>query len=415
VRPNGYPIKALGDVCEYRPPKSEAKARLRESDLVTFLPMEDLGIDQKYVIGRQKKTLGDVGGSYTYFAEGDVLLAKITPCFQNGKLGIARDLDNSVGFGSSEYIVLRPGKQLDAEYLYYFLSREDFRHEGRSRMGGSVGQQRVPVDFVLGERLLLPPLPEQHRIVAILDKAFAAIATAKTNAEKNLQNALALFESRVESIFTRRGKGWIARRLGDVVTRLTNGYVGPTRNIYHDSGVPYLLARHVKNNRLAFDGRTFISDEFNRKNKKSVLKAGDVLLVQSGHIGHSAVVTEEHEGHNCHAMIVMTPVTDALIGQFLSLFFLSSGMKRKFEEIKSGSTVPHLTCGAVKELSIALPDLSTQRKVVDGLQEMHAETQRLESLYQQKLAALEALKKSLLHQAFTGQLSPVPAKALAPV
>lgn len=77
-----------------------------------------------------------------------------------------------------------------------------------------------------------------------------------------------------------------------------NGYVGPTRTIYQESGVPYLLARHVKNNRLVFDGKTFISDEFNRRNKKSMLKAGDVLLVQSGHIGHSAVVTDDHEGHN---------------------------------------------------------------------------------------------------------------------
>lgn len=77
-----------------------------------------------------------------------------------------------------------------------------------------------------------------------------------------------------------------------------NGYVGPTRTIYQESGVPYLLARHVKNNRLVFDGKTFSSDEFNRRNKKSMLKAGDVLLVQSGHIGHSAVVTDDHEGHN---------------------------------------------------------------------------------------------------------------------
>ena len=196
----------------------------------------------------------------------------------------------------------------------------------------------------------------------------------------------------------------ITAKVSDVVTRLTNGYVGPTRNIYHESGVPYLLARHVKNNRLLFDGRTFITDEFNRKNKKSMLKADDVLLVQSGHIGHSAVVTKAHEGHNCHAMIVITPVKGAFIGSFLSLFFNSSGMKQKFQEIRSGSTVPHLTCGEVKELTVALPDLTTQHRIVDHSRELEAETQYLESLYQRKLAALDALKKSLLHQAFRGQL-----------
>lgn len=192
--------------------------------------------------------------------------------------------------------------------------------------------------------------------------------------------------------------------MGDVVTRLTNGFVGPTRNIYHESGIPYLLARHVKNNRLLFDGKTFISDEFNRKNKKSMLKAGDVLLVQSGHIGHSAVVTEEHEGHNCHAMIVITLVEGAFIGPFLSLFFNSSGMKQRFQEIRSGSTVPHLTCGEVKELTVALPDLATQQRLVEHSREINEETLRLARLYERKLAAMKALKKSLLHQAFTGQL-----------
>ena len=194
------------------------------------------------------------------------------------------------------------------------------------------------------------------------------------------------------------------QRLGDVVSRLTNGFVGPTRNIYHESGVPYLLARHVKNNRLLFDGRTFISDEFNRKNKKSMLKAGDVLLVQSGHIGHSAVVTEEHEGHNCHAMIVISPVDGAFIGPFLSLFFNSSGMKEKFQEIRSGSTVPHLTCGEVRELKIPLPDLAAQHRLVAHSRELDQETQSLESLYTRKLAALDELKQSLLQQAFSGKL-----------
>jgi len=296
---------------------------------------------------------------------------------------------------------LVPGPQLVYKFLYYYLTSIvellDSLGTGatfRELSGGKLKEVSVPV----------PPLAEQQRIVDALDEAFSGLATAQAHAEKNLQNARELFESHLQSVFSQRGRGWVDRRLGDVVTRLTNGYVGPTRNIYQKTGVPYLLARHVKSNRLAFDGKTFVSDEFNRKNKKSMLKAGDVLLVQSGHIGHAAVVTPEHEGHNCHAMIVMTPVSDALIGPFLSLFFLSSGMKQKFEEIRSGSTVPHLTCGAVKELTVALPELRIQRRLVDSLKEIQTEIQRLESLYEHKQVALVALKKSLLHQAFNGSL-----------
>ena len=103
-------------------------------------------------------------------------------------------------------------------------------------------------------------------------------------------------------------------------------------------------------------------------------------------------------------MIVITAVEGAFIGPFLSLFFNSSGMKQKFQEIRSGSTVPHLTCGEVRELTVALPNLATQQCLVDHSRELDEETQRLARLYERKHAALEALKKSLLHQAFSGGL-----------
>lgn len=158
-------------------------------------------------------------------------------------------------------------------------------------------------------------------------------------------------------------------RLADVVNRLTNGYVGPTRDIYVEQGLPYLLARHVREGRLTFDRQTFVSAAFNDKNKKSKLKAGDVLLVQSGHIGHSAVVGTDHEGHNCHAMIVLSPTPELLCGEFLSYFFNSPEMRQEFEALRSGSTVPHLTCAAVRELLVPLPPIEVQRRIVSTLDE----------------------------------------------
>lgn len=196
-------------------------------------------------------------------------------------------------------------------------------------------------------------------------------------------------------------KGWTTKRLGDVVTRLTNGYVGPTRDIYLESGVPYLLARHVKDNKLDFDGRTFVSPAFNEKHKKSRLKAGDVLLVQSGHIGHSAVVSEAHEGHNCHAMIVISPVAGVLSGPFLSLHFNSPQTRRKFDEIRSGSTVPHLTCGAVKEMQIPVPPLAEQQRIVGVLDEAFAGIATAQANAERNLQNARALFESHLQSVFT--------------
>jgi type I restriction enzyme S subunit len=178
--------------------------------------MEDLGIDDKFVRATQAKPLSAVEGSYTYFADGDVLLAKITPCFENGKLGIAANLTNGIGFGSSEYIVFRPDTALNREYLYYYLSRETFRVEGAARMSGAVGHKRVAKEFIEGYPIPIPPLSEQRRIVGILDEAFEGIAAAKVSAEKNLQNARALFESHLQSVFTQRGKGWVDRQLASL-------------------------------------------------------------------------------------------------------------------------------------------------------------------------------------------------------
>ena len=157
------------------------------------------------------------------------------------------------------------------------------------------------------------------------------------------------------------------RRLGDLVERLTNGFVGPTRDIYVEKGVPYLLARHVRDGQLSFDGLTFVSAAFNEAHKKSKLKRGDVLVVQSGHIGHTALVGVAHEGHNCHAMIVVTPKPEILDGRFLSYYFNSPNVREWIEAIRSGSTVPHLTCTAVRELSVPTPPLAEQHRIAGTL------------------------------------------------
>jgi type I restriction enzyme S subunit len=165
----GWETKRLDEVCQIKPPKSEAKNHLKDDDFVSFAPMEYLGINQKYLKSPIKKKLDTVVGSYTYFAEGDVLLAKITPCFENGKLGIAKNLVNGIGFGSSEYIVMRPYPTVDKEFLYYFLLRQSFRDEGAQQMFGAVGQKRVSKEFIESYPICFPSIPNQKDIVKKLD------------------------------------------------------------------------------------------------------------------------------------------------------------------------------------------------------------------------------------------------------
>lgn len=178
--------KSIKELCVIKPPKSETK-KLKETDLVSFMPMEALGINQKNATANQTKNLKSVAGSYTYFANDDVLMAKITPCFENGKLGIARELVNGIGFGSSEYVVFRTKEMLNNEWLYYFLSQSTFRNEGAKHMSGAVGHKRVTKEFIENTEIPLPNINEQLKFVRSFDslKKFTSEIAGNSNIKLN--------------------------------------------------------------------------------------------------------------------------------------------------------------------------------------------------------------------------------------
>ena len=306
---------------------------------------------------------------------------------------ILKFIDFSFVLGADGTKIIKPKSFIDSKFFYYFLEANPVQSKGYSRHYRFLKELKINV----------PPIATQQKIVAKLDAIFAEIDTATAAAEANANNAEALYQSYLTKVFDTNENSKL-HKLDDVVTRLTNGYVGATKNIYLDSGVPYLLARHVKSNVLTFDNRTFISQEFNTKNKKSILKKDDVLLVQSGHIGHSAVVPEEHVGHNCHAMIVITTVKEVLSGDFLSLYFQSNKMKNLFEDMRTGSTIKHLNCGDVKLLMIPIPDLDIQIKIIDEAKKIQKNVELIRSNMLSKVNQLKILKQSILQKAFSGEL-----------
>lgn len=323
-------------------------------------------------------------------------------CFIVSRFGISAEC---VRYVSGRFFLNDSGLSVHTksdEVLQEFLDRYLLAKQGAIyALSRGTAQRNLDVPLFRALPVSYPKsLEEQWRIVAMLDETFAAIATATANAEKNLSNARAL-PSAALAHFDVAAEAKL-RRLGDIADRLTNGYVGPISNVYVENGVPYLLARHVRDDVLEFDGRTFITEAFNQASKKSILLAGDVLLVQSGHIGHSAVVPPEHAGHNCHAMIVITPKHE-LLGEYLSAYFNSLQGRQATAKIRSGSTVPHLTCKEVRELLIPVPNRSAQKAVVDKYRTILKESATLSDLYKRKLYSLEAFKRALLQRAFSGK------------
>ncbi len=194
--------KKLGEIMEIKPSKREAKEKLSDNDLVSFLPMEDLGVCANEIKPEKEKPLKDVSGSYTYFADNDVLLAKITPCFENGKLGIAKKLKNGIGFGSSEYIVFRSPENIAPEFLYYFLSRKSLREEGKKYMSGAVGHKRVSKDWIANYLFSFPQSKEaQQTIVRQLDTMRAKTQKLEEMYQKKIDDLDELKKSILQKAF----------------------------------------------------------------------------------------------------------------------------------------------------------------------------------------------------------------------
>jgi type I restriction enzyme S subunit len=401
---SGWATKTLADVSQIKPPKAEARRLLVGTDLVSFVPMENLGIDLKVFSPTQQKPLDEVTGSYTYFADGDVLLAKITPCFENGKLGIAANLTNGVGFGSSEYIVFRPGKSLDKEWLYYFLSQESFRKENAERMSGAVGHKRVSKEFIESYPIPVPPLPEQRRIVEILDEAFDGIATAKANSEQNLQNARALFESHLQSVFAQSENGWVEKSLEELGTITSSKRI--YKSEYVTSGVPFYRTKEIKQlaNSREITTELFISETRYNEIKASfgVPKQGDILLTAIGTIGEIYVVEGDDDFYFKDGNVLWLKEFISINPHFLKYVLMA--FVESLNKMAHGAAYSALPIQRLNAHRIFVPTLKEQEAIVTQLDGLREDSQRLESIYQQKLAALDALKKSLLDKAFTGEL-----------
>jgi type I restriction enzyme S subunit len=268
----------------------------------------------------------------------------------------------------------------------------------------------------------LPDVAEQTRIAEFLDRETAKIDGLVAE-QRRLMELLKEKRQAVISHAVTRGLNpkaplkpsgiewlgdvpahWDVRRVSSVSTKITNGYVGPTRDILTDNGIRYLQSLHIKNNQIRFDEPYFVSEEWSNRHSKSILEAGDVLVVQTGDIGQVTVVTEEFAGCNCHALIIVAPVRSIIDGSWISWVLNSDYGLHSLLSIQTGALHPHLNCGEVKDVAIPLPSLPEQRKIVSHiLEEVHA-FDTLTAEAQRAIDLLQERRTALISAAVTGQI-----------
>lgn len=193
-----FGVEKIEKISDIWPQKSKVK---NFSGNVSFVPMKDLNEKQKFFEAKEIKNISEVYKWYTYFENDDVLLAKVTPCFENWKSWVAKNLENWIWFGSSEFYVFRCSEKILPEFLYYKISSDKFLKEWKENMAGAVGLQRVQKKFLENLQIPLPPLPNQQEIVEKLDKIFAKNSELKNFYEKNLKNLEELKQSILKQAF----------------------------------------------------------------------------------------------------------------------------------------------------------------------------------------------------------------------
>lgn len=309
---------------------------------------------------------------------------------------VLKYVDFDFVLGADGVKILQPREFLLPKFFFYQLQTANLDSLGYARHYKLLKELEIAY----------PGRPEQQRIVTILDEAFDGIATAKATAEKNLQNARALFESYLNAVYLGRGAdAWPTRRLGDVFE------VGSSKRIHErdwsPSGVPFYGGKEIV--QLAKFGHAvsnaYISEQkyHDYALKYDMPKPGDILITARGTIGVGYVVQKSDKFYYKDGNIISMRAKEAANPHYLLYAFRSNALADQLGDL-SGTTVTHLPLEKAKELLLRMPEIDIQNAMVERTMEFEGETQRLESIYQQKLAALETLKKSLLHRAFSGEL-----------
>lgn len=403
----GWRVVPLGKLVEIRPTKRETRIRLKPDQPVSFVPMEDLKEIQRNFAPKQVRPLSEVYGGYTYFAEDDVLLAKITPCFENGKLSVARGLKNGVGFGSSEFMVLRCDTKLDPDYLFYFLSRDVFRENGKGRMTGAVGHKRVPPEFVQSQELPLPPLDEQKRIVAVLDEAFEGLSRARANAEANLADTMELNAVAADAVLYEHAPG---ERIGSLAELFGPVSTGPFGSILHQSDyvenqTPLVNPAHILNGRIVPDFRKTIGNEALQRLGSYRLRQGDIVLGRRGEMGRCAVVGETEEGWLCGTGSFFIRPKSSDNPDYVAAMIRSRSFVKKLEVMASGATVQNISNKDLGLMQMSLPPREVQDERMTRIALFYEKSDDLSRLFKARLSELDTLRQSLLQKAFSGELT----------
>ncbi len=461
--PDGWIWTAIGEVCAVNPGMVRPE-HLPDGTPVSFVPMAAVDDIKGAITAPQPRAIGEVWRGYTRFAEDDVIFAKITPCMENGKAAVAKNLVNGIGLGSTEFHVLRCQDGVLPQWVYHFVRQSSFRKDAAARMTGTAGQLRVPAAFMREAQIPLAPLPEQHRIVEAietqftrLDAAVAALQHARTTLQRYKASVLkAACEGRLvpteaelaraegcayepadvllQRILAERRARWEASDPGKPyrepappdtsdLPKLSEGWVwvaveqigdvrlGRQRSPEHHQGPymrPYLRAANA-----TWSG-VDLSDvkEMNFPPKIAGnyrLQKGDILLAEASgsqnEVGKPFTWNEQILDCCFQNTLIRVRLWNLPPG-FVHLHFLRDALSGRFGRVAKGIGIHHLGADRLSVFPIAFPPLAEQHRIVEEVDRRLSVVAALQDAIEANLARAGRLRQSILKRAFEGRLVP---------
>jgi type I restriction enzyme S subunit len=411
----------LGEVADLNPKLPEAKIPKDES-VVQFIPMKLV----EEVSGRfhltETRKYKEVKKGYTTFLDNDVLFAKVTPCMENGKIARVHGMLNGVGFGSTEFHVLRPTAAVDAKYLTHFVVQDRFRNEAERSMTGAVGLRRVPKQFIENHEIPLPPLATQQAIVAKieelfseLDKGIESIKLAQqllktyrqsvlwagtsgmlTGTHKTYLNTITIGEP------SARNANWQTVKLVEAA-KLESGHTPrkDTPAYWKDGDVYWLSLQDIR----ALDGK--IATDTKYKTNKLGIENSSARLLPIGTVCFCRDISVGYVTIMGKIMSTTQHFANWICGENLNNTFLMYCFMASRDSLirqGQGTTVKTIYMPELKEMRIQLPPLAEQQAIVAAIESRLSVADQLEATLAQSLQQAEALRQSVLKQAFEGRL-----------
>jgi type I restriction enzyme S subunit len=435
--PEDWTLTTIGEACQVNPPKPPPNS-LQANAPVTFVPMCAVEAESGGIAHPQQRAFAEVRDGYTAFREGDVIVAKITPCMENGKAAVGRGLTNGLGFGSSEFHVLRPTCAVLADFVYHYVRQEAFRTAAQAEMTGSVGQRRVPAACIADASLPVPPLAEQIRLLA----AVQALLEQAAGARRRLARIPPIIASFRQSVLAAACSGrltaawreehpcagsvdtnepptddvpevppaWSVSSVEDLCSAIAD-CPHTTPRWTHDGAI-CARTSSFRAGKLDLTEVRFVSEQtYQQRIERLEPSPGDVLYSREGGIlGIACMIPPGTRLCLGQRMMVMRPDSASASPSFLMHVLNGPHILERVRALTGGSSSPHLNVGDIKLFPIPVPPLLEQHEIVRRVEPLFRLAETVEARVRAAMARTEQLMQSILAKAFRGELVPTEAE-----